>query len=286
MAFDENLAVVAEASRCEGAPEQETVLGAPAPDALVLLDIDEGVATLTLNRPAQHNALNQVLAEALLAALEELDHRDGVRCVLLRAAGRSFGVGGDLSTFADASLSDDRARRLLTTLSAAVLRIHRSDKLFVSAAQGAVAGGSLSLALCCDYWLWGHDATLTPAYSRLAATPDCGLTWTLSRALGPQRALQWLLDGTAWSANRAMVEGLGYGVAPAGSLDAAARELAERVARVSPQAVRGTKRLLDGVQARDLAAQLEHETTEFLACAGSDEFRQRVEAFKGNARRS
>lgn len=257
-----------------------TVASAP----LVLLDIEQPMATLTLNRPARHNALDQCLADTLLAVLRELEGQPDVRCVLLRAAGRSFGVGGDLATFTGGPPGAERGRQLLDTLHAAVRVIARSDKLYVCAAQGAVAGGSLGLALSCDYWLWADDARLTPAYAKLAATPDCGLTWTLARALGPRRALQWLLDGTTWSASRAMVEGLGYGVALQGSLDAAARDLAERLAQLSPHAVRGTKRLMAGAGTRDLEAQLDQEASEFLACSVTEPFREQVDAFARDGR--
>lgn len=256
-----------------------------AGESLVLMAIEEGVATLTLNRPGQHNALDQSMADALLEVLLDVEARGSVRCVLLRAAGRSFGVGGDLSTFADPSLLELRAGRLIGTLNAVVRLISRSDKLFVCAAQGAVAGGSLGVALCCDYWLWGDDAKLTPAYALLGSTPDCGLSWALVRALGPRRALQWLLDGTTWSAPRAMVEGLGYGVALAGSLDAAAHDLAVRLSRVSRHAVRGTKRLIEDAQGNDLDAQLEREMGEFISCTRFEDFRREVEAFAGGGRR-
>ncbi len=253
-------------------------------EPLVKLDIERPIATITLNRPAHHNALDQDLADMLLGMLRELDARPDVHCVLLRAAGRSFGVGGDLATLAGDGPDLSRARQLIGTLHAAVQLIGRSDKIFVCAAQGAVAGGSLGLALSCDYWLWADDAKLTPAYARLAATPDCGLSWSLSRALGPRRALQWLLDGTTWSATRAMVEGLGYGVALQGSLDAAARDLTERLVQIAPLAVQGTKRLIEGAWTRDLSAQLDQEASAFLACAATEGFRERVRAFTRGGR--
>lgn len=242
----------------------------------VLSEINGAVGTVTLHRPQQHNALDVTLASDLLEVLQGVLSRPTVRCVLLQAAGKSFGVGGDIGVLADEAQAPTAIRQLLELLNTVIRVIRRADRPVVCAVQGVAAGGSLSLALACDAGVWASNATLAPAYAKLGASPDCGLSWTLTRSLGPQRALEWLLDGSTLSAMQAQALGLVRHVVEPEALHTRAREMAERLSRLAPCAVGHTKRLVSLASNRALDEQLDDELDSFLECATTAPFRSSV----------
>ncbi|HSV70996.1 MAG TPA: enoyl-CoA hydratase-related protein [Methylibium sp.] len=244
----------------------------------VLAEIDGALGTITLNRPQRHNALDLALATDLLDVLHGVLARPTVRCVLLRAAGTSFGVGGDIAAFVDEAQAVLTARRLLALLHGVVRVVRQADRPVVCAVQGAAAGGSLGLALACDVGVWAADARLVPAYAKLGASPDCGLSWTLSRALGPQRALEWLLDGSSLSATQAQALGLVRHVVEPDALQAQARGVAERLSELSAVAVVRTKQLIARASRSTLDEQLDGELQSFIGCVATEPFRSSVQA--------
>jgi 2-(1,2-epoxy-1,2-dihydrophenyl)acetyl-CoA isomerase len=246
--------------------------------ASVVAEVDGAIGTITLNRPQQRNALDITLASELLDVVQSLLGRQSVRCVLLQAAGESFGVGGDIRLLADETQAVPAVRRLLTILHEVVRVIRQSDRPVVCAVQGAVAGGSLSLALACDVGVWASNAKLVPAYAKLGASPDCGLSWTLARALGPHRALEWLLDGSALSATQAQALGLLRHVVEPAVLQAQSRAMAERLSALSPAAVAHSKRLVAQAPRSTLDEQLDAELQSFLQCVATEPFRANVHA--------
>lgn len=255
------------------------------PQDPVLTENDGPVGIITLNCPERSNALDEKLATYLLEALRRVLAHPEIRCVLLKANGKFFGVGGDLETFTDEAQALAKARRLLALLHAVVRTIREAERVVISAVQGTAAGGSLSLALACDLSVWASNAKLVPAYASLGATPDCGLTWTLARVMGSQRALDWLLDGRAMTAIQAHSIGLVQHVVEADALYPRALAIAHHVADLSPRAVAGTKRLLEKAGGTTLAEQLDAEKKAFESCVESQEFREKVRAFVAGTRR-
>lgn len=248
----------------------------------VRLSVEDGIATLTLSRPDRANALDPALADALFQAFLELGGQPQIRAVLLQADGPRFGVGGDLACFDTPTPAETAAaaRAILRPLHALMQAMRESPLPVVCAVRGVAAGGSLALALACDISVWAEGCRLVPAYAALGATPDCGLTWTLTQAIGPQRALQWLLDGTTLSAEQARSIGLVQHVVHDDQVRGVARAFAERVAALSPQAVARTKRLVHQAQLQPWPAQLAAEYEAFTACAQGEEFAARVRALR------
>lgn len=251
----------------------------------VRLTCEHGVAVLTLARRDRANALDPTLAEALLAQFMALGAQPGVKAVLLQADGPRFGVGGDLACFDGASPAEalDAARQVLRPLHALMQAVRESPLPVVCAVRGVAAGGSLALALACDIGIWAEDCRLVPAYAAIGATPDCGLTWTLTQALGPQRALQWLLDGSTLTAAQARDRGLLHHVLPDAQVADAALAMARRVAGLSPQAVAATKRLVHRATLQAWQDQLALEFQAFAVSAQTVEFGQRVRALRARA---
>lgn len=151
----------------------------------VLLTRDGGVATITLNRPDQGNAIDMDLARALGAAARDCAGDPAVRCVVLAGNGRLFCAGGDIASFAAAG---DRAgaflHELASALHEAALVLARMDKPLLTLVHGPAAGAGLSLALLGDVVLAGEAAHFTAAYSGIGLTPDGGMSWLLPRRRG------------------------------------------------------------------------------------------------------
>ena len=222
----------------------------------ILHDVEDGVATLTLNRPDSLNALNSKMRRELLAALTAARRDDGTRAVVITGAGRAFCSGADLR-----GGSDEREfRRVITTeYNPIVESIRALPKPVIASVNGVAAGAGVSLAFAADLVLAVSDARFVPAFVRIGLVPDSGLTRTLVRALGRHRALEILLGERHLSADDAHAAGLVAALVPAERLPGATGELARRLAAGPTRAIGLTKRLVaaaeDATMTDSLAAE-------------------------------
>lgn len=243
----------------------------------VLLTLEDGIATLTFNRPAQLNTLDVEVAEAFLAACMRLDRDPSVRVVVLQGAGRGFGAGGDLSAFSgDAPAA---ARAIIGPLNEAVLLLTGMDAPVIARLQGMVAGGSLSLACACDLAIAAEDTRFNLAYVHVAATCDVSGSWHLPRLTGLRNAMAIALLGDTFNAHQALQYGLINRVVPANDLDRETAALARRLAAGPALSLARNKRLLRHSLDNDLPTQLECERLTFETNAGTSDFREGVSAF-------
>lgn len=247
---------------------------------LVNLRREGAVAVLELNRPQALNALDLALAEAIGAAVREIAADAGVRAVLLCGAGRSFGVGGDIAAMQSGGATAV-ADPLITTLHTAVGTLASLDAPVLVALQGAVAGGSWSLALAADLAIAADDARFTLAYGKLGASCDVNASWALPRIVGLRRAMQIALLNDTIDAAAALDLGLVNRVVPAASLRAEAMALAQRLADGPTRALGRLKRLLRQSMEVSLDAQLQAEREAFLASTHTADFAEGVQAFLG-----
>jgi len=233
----------------------------------VLVGVERGVATVTLNRPAALNALTIPMKERLLAALLDVGRDPTVRAVVLTGAGRAFCAGQDLRErmAPDPPSLDDELRLRYNPI---VRAIRDLPQPVVAAVNGVAAGAGASLAFACDLRIAAEGASFVLAFGRIGLAPDTGATWTLPRLVGAARAAEIALLGDAVGASDALRVGLVSRVVPAAELNAEAAALAGRLADLAPGAVAATKRLLAGAFERDLDAALEAEA-EAQAGAGS-----------------
>jgi len=246
---------------------------------LVLVDTPaEGVRRITLNRPEALNALNVPLCAELGERLAEAQCDRAVRAVVLAGAGKAFCAGGDIPAMREAGDAVDVFLRKLTLgLHGVVTAITRMPKPVVGAVRGAAGGGGLSLALACDLVVCADDARLVSAYTAIGLTPDGGLTFQLTRALGPHRALAHILRNEPIRPADAQAHGLVHTVAPAAEVDPKALDLAAELARGPTRAFGAAKRMVWRYDT--LESTLEDERQNISDAAATADGREGVAAF-------
>jgi len=251
-------------------------------DTPLILDADGPIATITLNRPNQLNALDVRMAEALESAVEALARKPDLRVIVLRGAGRGFMAGGDLSVI-QRGLSEgpEHVDAIMLPLHRTLIRLAELPQPVIASLHGPVAGAGMSVALAADLAIAADDAKFTLAYVRIGATPDGSGTWHLPRLVGLRKALEIALLADTIDANEALRLNLINQVVPAADLAAHTTALAERLAAGPTQAYGRIKRLLRESLARDLPSQLEAEREAFHESMKTNDFAQGIAAFLG-----
>lgn len=244
------------------------------------IDVDHGVAEITLTRAESANAIDLVAAEELAEASLMCDQDPAIRAVLIRADGRIFCAGGDVASFRNSG--DDvpgLLKRITHHLHAAVSRFARMDAPVVAAVGGTVAGAGISLAAACDLVIAADNARFTLAYTRIGLSPDGSSTWYLPRRIGLGRTRDLMLRNRMFGAVEALAWGLVEEVVPADALDARAREVARELAQGPTLAYGTAKRLLLDTFDRGLETQMEMEAHGISAMARTEDGREGLSAF-------
>lgn len=229
-------------------------------DILEVEDLAKGLRRVTLNRPERLNALNQPLAEALLAQFEDLRRRPEVRVVILRGAGRAFCAGADLKAVGqpDALQDGPRGDWVLRDL---MMAMRNCPQPLIATVRGAAAGGGMAIALACDVIVASESAAFHPAFIAIGLSgTELGVSWRLQRTMGLSKARESLLTNRPIRAADALSVGLVSSVTPEDGLDAYAETLAREMLRAAPDALRISKRAFDAsLEQPSFAAALESE---------------------------
>ena len=231
----------------------------------ITLSVNDGLATLTLNRPEQANAMNPLMAKELSAAATYLAEVNDLRCVLLQSTGKLFCAGGDISEFA-ASGSD--VGRLIRTMAGdlhvAISRLTRLDAPIVCAVQGTAAGAGSVFARRLIWWLRSIPRNSLSLYqSRVISRWEFHLL--LPRRIGDRRARELMLTNRVLSAAEAESWGLVNQVVPEDQLTEATSALVSMMTAGPTRAFGAVKRLLNESSHTSLETQMELETRESLA---------------------
>lgn len=247
-----------------------------APSAPLIVEREQGVATLTLNRPEALNALNAELRSELLSALKSIARDAEVRAVVITGAGRGFCSGADLR-----GGSGERAfRRVLTDeYNPLIEAIRALPKPVIASVNGVAAGAGMSLALAADVVIAADEARFVPAFHRIGLVPDSGLTRILVRALGRHRAFEILVGERQLTAEAAQEAGLVAAVVSPDRLAEATRELAGRLAGGPTLGIGLTKRLLNAAEDATLAEGLQAEAALQEVAGRSEDHSEGVAAF-------
>lgn len=211
----------------------------------VLVNVTDGIATITLNRPERMNALNYVLLDQWRGALERLQADPEVRVLVLTGAGTHFCTGGDLK---DPPAGPNGELRLKVMHDCLKLMLF-GDKPVIGALEGNVYGAGFSYASACDIVVAGESARFCAPFTGVGLVPDTGLAYTLPLRISAGRARQMMLQGLVVSAPQAAEWGLVEELVADGQAITKANEIAQGLLRRAPLAMAGLRRLM----ARELA---------------------------------
>ena len=249
----------------------------PVTDPQLLTSVDDGVLTLTLNRPEVLNAITPALLDEVTDALREAASGRTVRAVIITGAGRGFCSGQDLrATAGEGGL--DVGAILRDHYTPAIRAIRSMDQPVIAAVNGVAAGAGFSLALACDLRIAAESATFVQAFVRIGLIPDLASTYFLPRLIGPARAAELTMLGDTVDASRALELGVVNWVVPDAELAVAAADLAGRLAR-GPRSIALTKRALELSRENDLEAQLAVEERLQTEATPTSDFAEGVSAF-------
>jgi len=222
----------------------------------ILYDVEDGIATITLNRPDKLNAFTGKMMSEMIAAFDATDADDAVRVVIVTGAGRGFCAGADLSaggsTFDDTQRLRDPARAanvvggvprdgggLLT------LRIFDSLKPVIAACNGAAVGVGVTMQLAMDIRLASTNARYGFVFARRGINPEAASSWFLPHLVGVQTALEWCFTGRVFPAQEAHEKGLVRSLHEPDDLLPAARALAREIAdNTAPVSVAITRQMI------------------------------------------
>lgn len=249
-----------------------------------LVDLEDGLLRLTLNRPDLGNALASSMMQPLIELFEAAQRSDAVRAIHIRGEGRHFSAGGDVNGFAP-TLEMPVAERQAEFR----VRIARLGRLVKAVAafpgpvlvemRGAAAGAGLLFTLAADYVIGDATALFVFAHQSLGLCPDGGVSALLPRVVGHRAARSLVLTGARVMAEEALRLGLLTRIVEADALEGEAARLAARLGKAPQVAVRSAKRLIDEAPARSLGEQMDAETAAVVACVADEDFTEGVRAF-------
>ena len=241
----------------------------------VLVEREEPVAVVRLNRPELRNALSNQLMSELVGALENLDADDAIRCIVLTGDDKAFAAGADIKELSDATHFElyfggridkwDAIRKIRTPIVAAV--------------SGYCLGGGCELAMACDLIVASETAQFGQPETNLAVLPGAGGTQRLTRAIGKSKAMDVILTGRFLSAEEAEQAGLVARVFRQESWLADAKGVAASIAEKSPVGVRLAKEAVNQAFETSLAAGLDAERKAFHLALSSEDAQEGLAAF-------
>jgi enoyl-CoA hydratase len=244
-------------------------------DELVLVERDDPIAVVLLNRPKQLNALSDELMEALVDALRELDGEQSIRCIVVGGSERAFAAGADIGQLAQASPIAMYYQR----------RVDRWDEIralwtpLVAAVSGFCLGGGCELAMACDLIVASETAKFGQPETGLGLIPGAGGTQRLTRAVGKAVAMDVILSGRFLSAEEALRAGLVARVVAKEAWLAEAKRVARDIAAKGPAATRLAKEAVDRAFEGPLTLGVEYERRLLYLALASEDAKEGLTAF-------
>ncbi len=252
----------------------------------LLASLDEGVLTLTMNRPDARNAMSGEMNAALAAQLASAELDPAVKCIVLTGAGKGFCAGGDVKGMAakgDGTVGnntiDGKIHAQRVNQRAIAGKLFKMPKPTIAALPGAAAGAGLSLALACDLRVMASTAIMTTAFARVGFSGDYGGTYFLTQLVGSAKAREMYFLSDRVTADEALRLGLTNWVCPPEELQAKAREVALRLARGATVALRYMKENLNRAMAGEVDDCLDLEATHHVHCGQTEDHREATKAF-------
>ncbi len=248
-------------------------------EELVLVEIEEHVAVLTLNRPEAMNSFNVAMVRALGERLAELRFDKHARVVIVTGKGdKAFSAGADLKE--RAGMSPEQVKEFIFNIRRLMDDVEQFPRPVIAAVNGVALGGGTELALAADIRLAADTATMGLTETRLAIIPGAGGTQRLPRLVGKGIAKELIFTGARITAQEALRIGLVNYVHPPGELLAAARRLAGEICQSGPIAVEQAKYAINRGLETDLATGLAIESNAYWLCIPTEDRLEGLAAFR------
>ncbi len=247
----------------------------------VLLEKNERVATLTLNRPEKYNAFGGRMREEIREAVEDFAADASLRVLVITGAGKAFCSGGDVDEFVSGETQaiSSIASTVRHTMCRTVLTINRVEKPVIAAVNGVAAGGGCNLALSCDIRIASDRARFGQVFTRIGAHPDWGGIYFLPRLVGYAKAAELIWSAEIVNAEEALRIGMVNRVVPHEELMAATYKLANRIAGNAPIPIAFSKRGLQNFFRWDLETALDYEAYVLEVIRNSQDMMEGFKAF-------
>ena len=238
---------------------------------LILVQRDEHIATVTLNRPEKLNAMTKPMWQRLGAVMEELSADDSLRCVVLRGAGgKAFSPGNDISEFETDRSNSAQAKAYGAILHRTLTAIKSCRHPTVALIEGICVGGGMEIAALCDFRICGHGSRFGAPIKRLGLVMAYPEISALQDLVGRSTALEILLEGRVFGAEEAKEKGLVTRIVPDDKVEEETYATAQRIAEGAPLVARWHKKFLDRLE--DPKPLSPEELDEGYACYDTEDF--------------
>lgn len=250
------------------------------------LEKNNGIATLTLNRPETINAWNPEMSQEAIDALDEIGKDENTRVLIITGAGKGFSSGADVKQELAKSIDGtpgsvfERVMQGKASVLGATLQVRRMDKPVIAAINGVAAGAGFSFALACDIRIASEKARFSMAFILRGLIPDCGGTFFLPKLVGSAKACELIFTGDMIDAQEAEKIGLVNRVVPHEELMKSTEELANKLVNRPPLSLKYAKRAIyKGLTEIDLPSHLDYEAAVNRMCNDTEDFKEGVASF-------
>ena len=245
----------------------------------ILIKIENQVAYITLNRPEVFNSFNREMAFSLQSILDDCEHNNGVRSIVITGNGKAFCAGQDLKEVTNPELNPGFKKILEEHYNPIITRIRAINKPVIAAVNGVAAGAGANIALSCDLVVASNKASFIQAFSKIGLIPDSGGTFFLPRLIGFQKASALMMLGDKVTAEEAEELGMIFKVISSESFNEEVEKVAVKLANMPTKALGLIKELLNKSITNTLEQQLELEGKLQIEAALSEDYTEGVNAF-------
>lgn len=239
---------------------------------------ENGIMTITLNRPEVFNSFNRAMALKLQEALDDCASKSSVRAIVLTGAGKAFCAGQDL-----AEATDPKGPALKQIVgehyNPIILKLRSIEKPIIAAVNGVAAGAGANIALACDIVIAKESASFIQAFSKIGLIPDSGGTFILPRLIGIQKATALMLTGEKVGAQAAEQMNMIYKAVADEEFDQFIADFSKQIAQMPTIGLGLTKKALNAALNNDLQSQLQLEETLQTLAGKTNDFKEGVTAF-------
>lgn len=248
-------------------------------ESTVLYHKEGKVGVITLNRPAQYNALNGEVKDELIQVLRVVQNDKDVRAIVLTGSGKGFCAGADLHEMAAGATKYDVRTDLMARYGVIIKQITEMDKPIICAINGPMAGAGIGLALACDFKIMANTASMRYAFINIALVPDAGSSWLLARAVGYNKAMEIIISGEKIPAEECHRLNIVNKIVPTEQTLATAMAFAQKLAHGPTKAIAATKKLLHYAMGHDLYQTMDEEGRQQQQCIFGHDNMEGVYAF-------